>query len=193
MEQDKVQSLRAKNEVEIIVDNPKILPEPMAKSLPPVPFPQSAPESPKTVEGWKGVKVGGWRCMGKVDAPPLSVDGDDDNNNWSSNDSKVPEVGKLSLEDDESEMTEDSTITSELPSPALIDSTAPVENRKKLFPQNSKRNLRQPSGGSKRTLGKKTGSLKGIVRPSLRNKNSSKSKQISELSPSPPQSGTEDN
>jgi hypothetical protein len=60
MEKDKVNSLKARSDkanVEIVVDNPRILPETKARSLPPIPCPPAAPASPVAVEGWKGMEI----------------------------------------------------------------------------------------------------------------------------------------
>jgi hypothetical protein len=97
------------------------------------------------------------------------------------------EVAKLSIQDDndDTEMTEESSIatsTAAAETTTAATTAAPTEKRKQLFPQNSKRNLRQStggsSGGSKRNLGKTGGSLRSIARPILKKRNSSKSKQI---------------
>lgn len=200
MDQAKVDSLKAKKnrDVQIITDNPAILPESMAKSLPPIPFPPAAPESPKSVEGWKGIRVGGWLCIGGKNSnahPPTVPDlnGLDTSSSVpaSATTTATAEVAKLSLADDndDTEMTEESNITSITEASASATATAaPMEKRRQLFPTNSKRNLRLSSNnsgnsgggavGSKRNLTKKGGSIKSIARPILKKRNSSKSKQI---------------
>lgn len=134
--------------VEIVPDNPKIIKERYAKSLPPIPAPPAAPEDPHGVEGWKGIKVGGWLGSSKKDvkddkppAPPTE------------------EVAAMSVDDTKK-------------SPAV-----PMERRKQLFPENSRRGL-APGDKSDRKL-KPTNSGSGSRRSlGLFKKKSSKGKNV---------------
>ncbi|CAB9527582.1 expressed unknown protein [Seminavis robusta] len=165
MEKSKVNSLKAKSDkasVEIVVDNPRILPEAKAKSLPPIPFPPAAPDSPVAVEGWKGVKVGGWisgfgGSNSKLNLPavydddmPAAIDAFDDM--------------KVIMDDDNTEMTEESNSTTFDVAPAAKSSP-----KTQLFPANSARN--NLSGKKSGSIGRKLG--KSLQRPSMKKKGSS--------------------
>ena len=123
VEQNKADSLKAKSnqaEVAIVVDNPKILPEQNAKSLPTLPSPLAAPESPVAVEGWKGIRVGGW------------IHKEDD---ATTTGAVAKAFSKLAVtedggDDDHTEYTQESTST--------VDTTT-VERPTQLFPSNASR------------------------------------------------------
>jgi len=199
VEKSKVNSLKAKSgqdPVLIVMDNPKILKERAAKSLPAVPFPPAAPESPVPVEGWRGVKVGGWISLGskKPSLPAL--------HSGAVNDETTSQFGNLKVEDDDTEITEDSVSqtfetkasgSSELPPPLEPATHSEPMKPTQHFPSNTGRT----GTNSARSLGvgKKSASIGRKLRPSIKKKNSSKgSSSMLKMKddPSPSSSGAED-
>lgn len=172
VEQNKADSLKAKSDkaiVDIVVDNPRILPEKSAKSLPALPSPPAAPESPVAVEGWNGPRIGGWAHReDEATATTASI--------------MNAKMSKLSLEtnhrgvgddgDDHTEYTQESASTVE------ETATTPVvlERPTQLFPSNSARGANPPSATTTGTNNKKQPSNGGGVSrkllPSLKKKSS---------------------
>jgi len=165
VEQNKVDSLKAKSDkakIEIVVDNPRILRETEARSLPPPPAPPAAPESPRAVEGWKGAKVGGWilgsgnKGEGVIHLPPLYTNNTDDTA------AEHDRLARLCVNDDDDDHTD---ITEESSLAASDTAALHSERLPQLFPANSARGMPKRAGSfngrhkSKSCSIKKSGSL----------------------------------
>lgn len=181
VEKNKVNSLKAKSDkaqIQIVVDNAKILREKDAKSLPPVPAPPSAPESPKPVEGRKGVRWLG--LLGKEADPAVVYSGavpTDEHDQTRpipqqpQKQDSLPSLANLKIEDDDTEITE-ASISQAFDAKPVEQQQSKSKPVKEIpafqsFPSNRTRGGGMLKGAG--SIGRKLG------RPSIKKRGSSKS------------------